>query len=150
MDFIKLKYSIPKEASNGTNLLNVYGTHIFDWIGYADDLVIAFSDNQNLQIGLNILQSVFTRFGLAMNVGKTKTMIMNYNGEPELYPSCIVKVDGEDVENAKVFKYLGSQVHYGQHTTGDTEIATRIDMAESKFYEYAKKLMNFKIKLSLY
>ena len=147
VDFIKLKYSIPKEASNGTNSLVVYGTHIFDWIGYADVLVIAFSDNQNLQIGLNILQSVFTRFGLAMIVGK-KTMIMNYNGEPEQYPSCIVKVDGEVVENVKVFKYLGSQVHYGQHTTGDTEITTRIDMAESKFYEYGKKLMNFKIKLS--
>ena len=77
-------------------------------------------------------------------------MIMNYNGEPEQYPSCIVKVDGEDVENVKVFKYLGSQVHYGQHTTGDTEITTRIDMAESNFYEYGKKLINFKIKLSTY
>ena len=146
VDFIKLKYSIPKEARNGTNLLGVYETHIFGQIGYVDDLVIACSDNQNLQIGLNILQSVFTRFGLAMNVGKIKTMIMNYyNGEPELYPSCIVKVDGEDV---KVFKYLGNQLHYGQHTTGDTEITTRIDMTESKYNEYAKKLMNFKIKLS--
>ena len=57
-------------------------------------------------------------------------------------------MDGEVVENVKVFKYLGSQVHYGQHTTGDTEITTGIDMAESKFYKYGKKLMNFKIKLS--
>ena len=33
--------------------------------------------------------------------------------------------------------------------TGEEEITSRIDMAESKFYEHGKKFMNYKIKLSI-
>ena len=47
------------------------------------------------------------------------------------------------------FYYLGSQIHYQQAMTGDAEITSRLDMAESKFYEYGKNFMNYKIKLSV-
>jgi hypothetical protein len=59
-----------------------------------------------------------------------------------------VNIDGEKIDNVKIFKYLGSQIHYDQPTTGDSEITSRIDMAESKFYEHGKKLLNYKINLS--
>ena len=98
--------------------------------------------------GAHILNTVFKRFKLKINIGKTKTMIYNFNGPDQEYPESILSLDGEKIDNVKTFKYLGSQVQYNQQTTGDTEITCRIDMAESKFYEHGKKLMNFKIHLS--
>ena len=73
-----------------------------------------------------------------MNVGKTKTMIYNYQGPVEDYPASIATVREEKLENVKKFKYLGSQIHYKQATTGEAEITSRIDMAESKCYEHGK------------
>ena len=71
-------------------------------------------------------------------------MILNPMKLLEQYPSNIVKVDG-----IQVYKYVGSQVHHEVYKwSGGTEINTRIDMAESQFYEHGKKLMNFNIKLS--
>ena len=146
--FIKLKYSIPRSASEGNELLGSYGDHPFDWVGYADDLVMAFSDIASTQKGLEIVNEVFKRFRLSINVSKTKTMIFNYAEPPEQYPTSIAKLDDEEVGNVKSFKYLGGIIQFDQPTTGDTEITTQIDMAEAKFYEHGKKLMNHKIRLS--
>jgi len=71
-----------------------------------------------------------------------------YAEPPEQCPTSIAKLDDEEVGNVKSFKYLGGITQFDQPTTGDTEITTRIDMAESKFYEHGEKLMNHKIKLS--
>ena len=148
--FTKLKYSIPKSASQIPNALFAeYGEHTLDWIGYADDLLLAYSELGDLKKGLNILNDVFKRFGLALNIGKTKTMIYNYKNPENEYPASIAYVDSEAVDNVKVFRYLGSQIHYQQAMTGEEEITSRIDMAESKFYEHGKKFMNYKIKLSI-
>ena len=146
--FVKLKYSIPRSASEGNELLGSYGDHPFDWVGYADDLVMAFSDIASTQKGLEIVNEVFKRFRLSINVSKTKTMIFNYAEPPEQYPTSIAKLDDEEVGNVKSFKYLEGIIQFDQPTTGDTEITTRIDMAEAKFYEHGKKLMNHKIRLS--
>ena len=54
---------------------------------------------------------------------------------------------GYDIENVKMFKYLGANIHYKDASTGDAEINQRVDSAEAKYYEHAKKLMNFKILL---
>ena len=79
---------------------------------------------------------------------KQKNTIFDFNGPNHNYPESILSLDGERIDNVKTFKYLGSQVQYDQPSTGDTEITCRIDMAESKFYEHGKKLMNFRIHLS--
>ena len=105
--FVKLKYSIPKYAFMSNSLLGEYG-NIFNWIGYADDLLLAFEYRENLEKGLRVLDDVFNRFRLAMNVGKTKTMIYNYQGSVEEYPTSIASVNEENVENVKAFKYLGN------------------------------------------
>ena len=148
VEFIRLKYIIPKAACTNDGQFGEYGEHQIDWIGYADDLNLAFKDKTNLEKGARILNTVFKRFKLKINIGKTKTMIFNFNGQDDEYPESILSLDGERIDNVKTFKYLGSQVQYDQPTTGDTEITCRIDMAESKFYEHGKKLMNFKIHLS--
>ena len=148
VEFMKLKYTIPKAACTNDAQFGEYGEHKIDWIGYADDINIAFKDENNLEKGARILNTVFKRFKLKINIGKTKTMIFNFNGNDDEYPESILSLDGEKIDNVKTFKYLGSQVQYDQPNTGDTEITCRIDMAESKFYEHGKKFMNFKIHLS--
>ena len=79
IEYAKLKYLIPAKASNtqdNTNLtLGKYGQFSVDWIGYADDLVLIFDDIKSLQRGLTLLNDIFTRFQLSINVSKTKTMI---------------------------------------------------------------------------
>ena len=50
--FTKFKYKIPSAASitNGTqNTLGNNGEHSMSWVGYADDIVLTFYDESNLQ-----------------------------------------------------------------------------------------------------
>ena len=71
--FIKPKYTIPKSASTSENkYLGQYGSKIITWVGYADDIVLVFEDNHNMQEGLIMLNKTFKRFGLKINVSKTK------------------------------------------------------------------------------
>ena len=109
--FVKTKYSIPTHAFSTQSLFGEYGEMIFDWIGYADDLLLAFADRKNLEKGMRILDDVFKRFRLEINVGKTKTMIFNYQGAEEEYPKTITMVGNENVDNVMEFRYLGSLIH---------------------------------------
>ena len=51
------------------------------------------------------------------------------------------------VENIKEFNYLGHVINFKQKNTGYAELTSRIDMAETAFYKYGRKLMNYKIML---
>ena len=64
--FTKLKYIIPANAVKGKQkrLLGSYGQFYLDWIGYTDDLVIAFADIISLQRGLTLLDEIFTHYVL--------------------------------------------------------------------------------------
>ena len=142
--FLNLKYRIPQEASR-SNRMNVGCTQI-DWIGYADDLVLAFESTDDLEKAINLLNCAFKRFKLEINMSKTKSMILNYD-EPLEYPTSIAKIDGSIIENVQVFQYLGCKIKFDEPSTGNAEIELRIDAGESKFYELGKNLMNYKIKL---
>ena len=133
--FVKSKYTIPKFAFLTNALFAEYSEQKLDCIGYADDLLLAFLEQADLRKGL-ILNHVFKRFGLKLYVGKTKTMIYNYHHDHD-YPTSIACVNNEAVDNVTVFHYLGSQIHYQQAMTGEAEITSRIDMAESKFFLFA-------------
>ena len=74
-------------------------------------------------------------------------MIFHFEGEDEEYPDVICNLDGCEIKNVKLFKYLGANIHFKESTTGDAEINQRIESAECKFYQHAKNLMNFKIAL---
>ena len=146
--YAKLKYLIPAKASNthdNTNLtLGKYGQFSVDWIGYADDLVLIFDDVKSLQRGLTLLNDIFTRFQLSINVSKTKTMIFGHEGE---YPTSIASLNDIHVDNVSEFRYLGALIDYKSHLTGDSEINFRIDSAVGKFYQHGKKFMNKSISL---
>ena len=78
--FVKSKYVIPKSVSLTNSLFAEYGEQKLDWVGYADDLLLAFVEQADLRKGLLILNDVFKRFGLKLNVGNslTETKVANF------------------------------------------------------------------------
>lgn len=150
--FLKLEYRVPATATNREERMKntAAGTHVVDWIGYADDLELVFEDVDNLQKGLQILDEIFHRYQLAINPLKTKTMILNYkylNTDETTYPEAICHLHGDVLENVKSFRYLGDKIKYDEPSTGDTEIQLRIDLAEKKFYELSKTFFNYDIRI---
>ena len=148
--FFKHSFSIPSIASNQQNNkfnLGTYGDSVIDWIGYADDLALCFFDEKSLGYALNLLNKTFIRYHLDINIGKTKTMILNHDCSEE-YPTSICSIDGKPIENVKVFRYLGSEIKYDEEYTGEAELNLRIDFAQGKFYQHGKKFMNHNISLN--
>ena len=147
--FPEFSYMIPHSASKNNDFsLGNYGNRAVSWVGYADDIALAFENISDMNNGLGILNRIFKRYQLNINASKTKTMIVNYQGQDDEYPDVICNINGSEVKNVKVFKYIGANIHFREFATGDTEINQRIESAECKFYEHAKKLMNFKIALT--
>ena len=147
--FMKPKYTIPSSACTSKNhTLGTYGSNLVSWVGYADDILLAFEDTCNMQKGLILLNETFKRFGLKINVSKTKSMIFNFDGLEVEYPDVICNLEGGEIDNVKTFIYLGASICYNESLTGDGEINQRIESAECKYYLHAKKLMNFRINLN--
>ena len=147
VQFLRLKYRIRSTATTREERAAGYhGDHTVDWSGYADDLELAFESISDLQKGLNLLNETFCRFFLQINSKKTKTMIVNFKYlNDDAYPSDIVNLNGEVIENVEVFRYLGDDIHFSQPSTGDVEIDLRIAIAQNKFNQLSKKLNNRKI-----
>ena len=150
--FLRLNYRIRSTATTREDRakLTTVGTHDTDWVGYADDLNLVFEDNDNPQRGLQALYETFSRYNLTINVSKTKTMILNYqylNTDSSTYPKSIAILDNIPIENLTNFRYIGEEIKYDEPSTGDAEINLRIDVAENKFYQLGKKLLNYKILL---
>ena len=66
------------------------GKHSADWSGYADDLELFCKDQHSLEKALRIMDRIFKRFMLKINVSKTKTMIFNFGGPEEDYPKTLM------------------------------------------------------------
>ena len=143
--FLELKYRIPDLASSTGK--TTAGTTIIDWCGYADDLLLVFDNRESLRKGISTLDEVFHSYRLKINIAKTKTMILNQEPNDQEYPKSISSLHGKPLENVETYRYLGSEINYKEPTTGPTELALRVDVAECKFYSLARNLMNKKINL---
>ena len=75
-------------------------------------------------------------------------MILNQQYEEREYPQTISKLRGYELENVKIYRYLGCEIKYDEPTTEETELNLRSDAAECKFYSLARNLMNMKICLT--
>ena len=127
--FLELKFRIRSTATKREDRSNktYRGDQTVDWAGYADDLELFFEDEENLQKGLDLLDITFARYHLAINVGKTKTMIFNHKYiSDDTYPDNIVKLRNMNIENVQSFRYLGDEIKYDEPSTGDAEIDLRI------------------------
>ena len=144
--FLELKYCIPSSATKSGKA--AVGTHIMDWSGYADDLLLFFDDEESLHAGLQLVDETFSRYRLSINATKTKTMILNQQYENREYPISISWLNGRPLENVKTYTYLGCEIKYNEASTGDTELNLRMDTADCKFYSLSKNMMNMKTRLS--
>ena len=135
--FLKLEYKIPKSASSTSK--TTMGSFTLDWSGYADDLLILFEDENSLRRGVTILDETFKRYRLNINESKTKTMILNQQYEDRHYPASIATLRGNPLENVKTYRYLGCEIKFNEHTTGEAELNLRSDAAECKFYSLGRK-----------
>ena len=72
-------------------------------LSYADDLVLHGKSKQELTVKEGHFVEVCRRRGLKVNVDKSKLMVL---GEEEKL-ECEICVDGAQLEQMSVFKYLG-------------------------------------------
>jgi hypothetical protein len=72
---------------------------------YADDLVLCGESEGSLRNLVKEFNRVCKRRGLAINVGKSKVMVMN-----GVDVQCHVEVDGVQLEQVSEFKYLGYMI----------------------------------------
>ena len=143
--FLTLRYRVPSTATTREERYQRtdVGEHDVNWSGYADDLALIFSDKDNLQDGLNILDETFRRFHLTINETKTKTMILNnqhINQDISSYPATICFLQNMCIENVTKFRYLGDMIVFNEPSTGDIGVELRIEMAENHFMNFQKAL----------
>lgn len=127
------------------NDIKTWGESSLPWSGYADDIVLFLLSAEGAHKATELLDRIFTSFGLSINVSKTETMSINSDENVESF----VTLRGEKLKNVEQFKYLGAVLHYKQPNTGETELNHRIQMANAKFVEMSNLLQNVNINLRL-
>ena len=60
------------------NNIKPWGSSTLPWCGYADDLVLFLVSALSLQKAVELLDQVFSRFGLTINVSKTESMVLTH------------------------------------------------------------------------
>src|SRR5437867_5232738 len=80
-----------------------------------------------LQRLMNNLNDTARNFGMKINVQKTKTMVVRWDGGGVVN----IAVDGLRIEQVKSFKYLGSVITEDERSHSDVKV--RIAMAKDAF-----------------
>ena len=82
------------------------GGQLVNDVEFADDQGMVAGTEMVLQRLMNKLNDTAKNFGMKINIQKTKTMVVRWDG------GCVVSitVDGKRIEQVKSFKYLGSVI----------------------------------------
>ena len=122
-----------REALEDGEGININEKNITN-IRYADDTIILADSEHQLQHMIDTLGATCEQYGMAMNVKKTKTMIVEKTPQKQ----CEVNVKGQRLTQVKQYKYLGTTIeHTGQYKT---EVAQRINQARIAFWKKANTL----------
>ena len=142
---IKCRYQIPNESSNREQRYEhpLYGWAYIKKVLYADDMVMFFKTKEALQEGLDIIESVLSRYGLTLSRKKTETMVVN--GSPdETIQESIVHVGDYKIKNVSEFCYLGVLI---SSVNPSRVVEHRIASASAKFAELKHMLQDQRINL---
>ena len=110
---------------------------------YADDIVLFCRSVSSLQLSVDVMNSVFTRFGLKIAEDKTQMMIFNTD-EETLAQESILTLNGFAVENVRKFRYLG---YWLSNTVKNLPLAEQISSAWSRWTEMKHILCDGEIHL---
>jgi hypothetical protein len=102
------------------------GGQVIRTVKYADDLVLLAREEKVLQGMIDKLIEIGRRYGMEMNVEKTK--VMRISRQPS---SIQIMIDQKQLENVEYFNYLGSLITNGARCTH--EIKSRIALAKAAF-----------------
>jgi hypothetical protein len=95
-------------------------------VKYADDLVLLAREEKVLQGVVGRLIEIGRRYGMEMNVEKTKVMRISRQPSP-----IKIMIDQKQLENLEYFSYLGSMITNDARCT--REIKSGIAMAKAVF-----------------
>jgi hypothetical protein len=99
------------------------GGQLVSDVRFADDQGVMAGAVAGLQRIMNKLNDTAKNFSMKINVQKTKTMVVRWDGGGVVD----ITVVGQRIEKVKSFKYLGSVVAGGGR--GRVDVKTRIAMA---------------------
>jgi hypothetical protein len=121
---------------------------------YADDMVLLAEEEGELNHYIQVLEAVTQRWGLTINVRKTKIWHGSWKtpGTVSATQAPVVSIRGETVEEVEEFKYLGSTL--ADSGGIEKEIDRRIGLAVGKFAElrhiWMHKLISLDSKMGFY
>jgi hypothetical protein len=110
-------------------------------VKYADDLVLLAREEKVPQGMVDRLIEIGRRYGMEMNVEKTKVMRISRQSSP-----IKIMIDQKQLENVEYFNYLGSMITNDARCT--REIKSRIAMTKAAFNK-KKTLVTSKLNLYL-
>lgn len=133
--------NIFREALYGRNEGVKIGGEIINNIRYADDTAIIAESMEDLQRLLDRVFEVSQRWGININIKKTKWMAV---GKIHIDPIPII-INGHNIELVTHFRYLGSWLN--NEVTCDEEIKTRIEIARRAFKKWYPVFTNRNISI---
>jgi hypothetical protein len=152
-DWFKIKRGVRQGCICSPSFFNIYSEELitealedikgisinginYNRIRYADDIAIITENLDDLKKGLENIDKIGAKFGMKINVAKTKLMIINGNENLDYQ----INLNNNSVEKVNDFRYLGSL------TTEDgrslKEVKTRIGMAKDAFWKNTELLRN--------
>lgn len=140
--FLIYAESMMREAMDGIEEGVKVGGRLVKDVRFADDQGVAADNNAGLQRLMNGIQEEADRYGMRVNVKKTKTMVISKEGSKEVK----IDLEGHRVEQVRRFKYLGSII--SEDARCSDEVKCRIAMAKEAFNR-RKELLSRTITLVL-
>ena len=122
---------------NGNNVTN---------LRYADDAVLVADTKKKLQKMMDKLNETCQVYGMAINVKKTKVLVISKTGKIK----CSLSLGGGTIEQVTRYKYLGSWIQ--ENARCEEEIKTRIGMAKAAFWqnkELLRRNVRFRTKMKI-
>ena len=85
------------------NGVNVGGVNINN-LRYADDMVLLAENNTDLQELVTAINNKGKRYGMEVNITRTKGMIVS---KKEMVPEIKISIEGKNIQQVKEMIYLG-------------------------------------------
>ena len=123
--------------------ISIGGRRLTTNLRCADDTALLSGSNENLQDLLDQVKGESVKMGLAMNVKKTKAMLITK--DDSLKPNIVA--DGVNLENVTQFKYLGQTVTADGRN--ESEINIRIAMSKGRFQQMYRVFTSCQISVTL-
>uniref|UniRef100_A0A8D8V3E1 Craniofacial development protein 2 n=1 Tax=Cacopsylla melanoneura TaxID=428564 RepID=A0A8D8V3E1_9HEMI len=114
---------------------------------YADDTVILAGTLHHLQRIMEKLNVKCNKYGLMMNVKKTKFMVLTKKQDIAQNNTLKLTINNQIIERVHSYKYLGTWIHSDGNRT--KEIRCRIENARSSFCNMRKSFSNRDLPLEL-